>query len=137
MNSLTSSCNINNVDITPASVTWAAIQEYEKRTLHKENQAQDEAFATAEADKKRSKKDVECFNCKRKGHYKSECWAKGGSNEGGGPKKPQDKYKSRSDRDAENAAKTESSSKDESWAVIVEVDDATSGGKPYDTQSAV
>ncbi len=37
---------------------------------------QDEAFATAaETDKKAKKKNIECFNCKRKGHYQSECWA--------------------------------------------------------------
>ncbi|KAI0258804.1 hypothetical protein BC834DRAFT_786380, partial [Gloeopeniophorella convolvens] len=27
----------------------------------------------------------ECYNCKRKGHYRSECWAKGGSREGQRP----------------------------------------------------
>jgi hypothetical protein len=31
--SLTSSCDVNNVDITPTAVTRAAIREYEKRTL--------------------------------------------------------------------------------------------------------
>ena len=28
---------------------------------------------------------IECFNCKRKGHKKSQCWAKGGGQEGKGP----------------------------------------------------
>ena len=31
-------------------------------------------------------KDRDCFNCKKKGHIKSECWAKGGGREGQGPK---------------------------------------------------
>jgi transposase InsO family protein len=135
IDSLTSSCDVNNVDITPTSVTRAAIREYEKRSLRKENKVQDEAFAAAEANKNKSKKDVECFNCKKKGHYKSECWAKGGGNEGGGPKKPQDKYTSKS-KDTVNAAETESSSEDESWAVIVEVDDASPQGESYNVQSA-
>jgi len=130
INSLTSSCNINNVDITPTAITWAAIQEYEKHSLQKENKSQDEVFAAAEADKRKSKKDIECFNCKRKGHYKSECWAKGSGNEGGGQKKPQDKDKFKNDKDALNTAETESL-EDKSWAVIVKVDNAPSKGEHY------
>ena len=140
IDSLTSSCDVNNVDITPTAVTRAAIREYEKRSLRKENKSQDEAFAAAEANRNKSKKDVECFNCKKKGHYKSECWAKGGGNEGGGPKKTQDqknKSKTKDGKDTANVAKAETSSEDESWAVIVEVDDAPSEGEPYDIQSAL
>ena len=33
-----------------------------------------------------SKKDVECFNCHKKGHYAADCWAKGGGKEGQGPR---------------------------------------------------
>jgi hypothetical protein len=29
---------------------------------------------------------IECYNCHKKGHIKSECWAKGGGKEGQGPK---------------------------------------------------
>ena len=32
-----------------------------------------------------SKKNVEYYNCKKKGHYKTECWALGGRKEGQGP----------------------------------------------------
>ena len=131
IDSLTSSCDVNNVDITPTAVTRAAIREYEKCSLRKENKSQDEAFAAAEADKKWSTKDVECFNCNKKGHFKSECWAKGSSNEGGGPKRSQDQRRDKSTakdgRDTANTAQAESSSEDESWAVIVKVGDATSG----------
>ena len=31
-------------------------------------------------------KDMECFNCHKKGHMKTECWGKGGGREGQGPK---------------------------------------------------
>jgi transposase InsO family protein len=31
-------------------------------------------------------KDKECFNCRKKGHVKGDCWAKGGGKEGQGPK---------------------------------------------------
>jgi hypothetical protein len=33
-----------------------------------------------------SKKDIECYNCHKKGHRKSNCWAKGGGKEDQGPK---------------------------------------------------
>ncbi len=37
---------------------------------------QDESFATAaKADKKAKKENIECFSCKKKGHYQSEYWA--------------------------------------------------------------
>ena len=139
INSLTATCNINNVNITLTTVTQAVIQEYEKRSLDKENKSQEEAFTATKTNKKKSKKDVECFNCKKKGHYKSECWVKGGGNEGGGPKKTQDKgkFKTTNGRDNASAAKAESSSEDKFWAVIVEVDDAPSEGEPYDLQSAL
>jgi hypothetical protein len=140
IDSLTSSCDVNNVGITPTAVTRAAIREYEKRSLRKENKTQEEAFAAAEANNKSKKKDVECFNCKKKGHYMSECWAKGGGNEGGGPKKSQDqkynKFKAKDGKDTANAARAESSSEDESWAVITKIDDAPSEGESYDMQSA-
>jgi len=32
------------------------------------------------------KKDVTCHNCKKRGHFKADCWAKGGGMEGKGPK---------------------------------------------------
>ena len=49
---------------------------------------------------KKSKKDVECYNCHNKGHFKSDCWAPGGGAEGKGPKKWKGKQK-------EMVAKTE------------------------------
>jgi hypothetical protein len=37
-------------------------------------------------DKHKDKHKVECFNCHKTGHYKSNCWEKGGGKEGQGPK---------------------------------------------------
>ena len=34
---------------------------------------------------RKPKKDVECFNCHKKGHMKADCWALGGGSEGKGP----------------------------------------------------
>ena len=49
---------------------------------------------------KKSKKDVECFNCHKKGDFKQDCWAPGGGAEGKGLKIWKGKQK-------ETAAKTE------------------------------
>ena len=35
---------------------------------------------------KKSNKEIECFNCHKKGHKKVDCWAKGGRKEGQGPR---------------------------------------------------
>ena len=85
---------------------------------------------TTSANKKANKKDAKCFNCKCKGHYKSECWRKGGGKEGQRLKKDKDK-----DKDKVNAAEAEASSGDESWVVIIEVDNMSSQA-PSDMQSA-
>ena len=37
--------------------------------------------------------DVVCHNCKKKGHKKADCWVKGGSKEGQGPKQKKGKGK--------------------------------------------
>src|SRR5260370_24200141 len=101
--------------------------EYEKRLLHKsKGKVQDKAF-TAEEQHKNKCRNIKCLNCHRKGHYKSECWAKGGGKEGEGPKKSakcedsEDKAKDKCTRDSANAA-TEELSKDKSWAAIIDVD---------------
>src|SRR5258707_15477516 len=135
IDALTSSCDVNNKDITPSAVIRSATREYEKCILHKENKSQEEAFS-AEAKKKAKNKDIECYNCKKKGHIKAECWAKGSDKEGQGPKRSKDrsaddKNKSKSDgkdknkrkgKDTANAAQADSSS-DESWALNVVVRD--------------
>src|SRR5580658_7879977 len=108
-----------------------ATNEYEKRQLCKgKSKTQDEAFLADEDDKRKNKrKNIECFNCHKKGHYKSQCWAKGGGDEGNWPKNTRrgDKGKDKSKKDSANAAveKTE----DESWAAIVDADDACDKGK--------
>ena len=65
------------------------IEEYERRVYMNsrrglKDKGDDFALTTALDD--RSRKKVECFNCKKKGHCKADCWAKGGGKEGEGPK---------------------------------------------------
>ena len=40
---------------------------------------------TSERQGRKATKDTVCFNCEKKGHFKSDCWAKGGGKEGQRP----------------------------------------------------
>ncbi len=120
VNIITTSADMSATTITPATVIRIITDEYDKRLLRKTKpkSSQVEAF-TAEAQKnKRKKRDLECFNCHKKGHIKTECWAKGGGKEGQGPKK-----KAGVRDGAAVAAKQEQDVK--SWAIIEEAEEST------------
>jgi Pol polyprotein, beta-barrel domain/GAG-pre-integrase domain len=71
-----------------------AIQEYERRHIRDEKSAtKDAAFSASNRNGKNNgngsgslKRYVECHNCHRRGHYKTDCWAKGGGKAGQGPR---------------------------------------------------
>ena len=71
---------------TVAVVTKHAVDEFDRRTLLKDGKAKDEAFAACSL-KKGKRSDIECSNCKKCGHMKADCWAKGGDKEGQGLRK--------------------------------------------------
>ena len=59
------------------------------------------------------KKNIECHNCHKKGHYKSECWALGRGKEGQGPKqKEKGKFKADNKKEKETVAATDVESDD-------------------------
>ena len=123
---ITTNADMNGTTITSTTVIRIITDEYDKRQLKKSKpkSTQDEAF-TADAQKngkKKNKRDVECFNCKKKGHIKADCWAKGSGKEGQGPKKKS----GAKDNAATATEKTASEKKDEdieAWALIEEIDD--------------
>src|SRR6267142_6918591 len=67
-------------------------------------------------DKSKDKKKVECYNCHKTGHYKSECWAKGGGKEGQGPRR------GKGAKDDAALAK-EKSEETEAWAAIEDIEE--------------
>jgi hypothetical protein len=84
---MSTAAKLGNNTLTPAIVTSLIIDEFDRRVLRKPQEGQDEALGANAGKGKKSKKDVECFNCKKRGHMKADCWAKGGGKEGQGPKK--------------------------------------------------
>lgn len=68
--------------VTSDRVIRLAIDEYDRRIIKngKPKNSPEEAFAAN--GQKRDRRDIECHNCHKKGHYKSECWGKGGDIEG-------------------------------------------------------
>ena len=118
---ITTTADMNVTSITPATIIRIITDEYDKHTLRKSKSksSQDEAFTTdTQKIKKKKKSDVECFNCHKKGHMKSNCWAKGGGKEGQWPKKK--------DSAKDGAAVAAEKTKDiEAWAAIEEAEESS------------
>ena len=81
-------------ELEPDALMNSVIDEYDRQSVKKgpcKDKTADAAFyagggSKGSKDGKGSKRDVECFNCHKKRHKKSDCWAKGGGKEGQGPK---------------------------------------------------
>jgi gag-polypeptide of LTR copia-type len=113
---LTQNTDTNKTDITLDMVYKRVCNAYDKCLLRQDENGngQDESFTVA-AQKAKNKKDIECFNCWKKGHVKANCWAKGGSKEGQGPRQRQGNVQA-------NAAVVSEKPEDESWAAIKVID---------------
>src|SRR6266851_5898650 len=106
--------------INPARIVKFICDDYDKRMISKEadKKSEDQAFA-AQLQKRKNKSDIKCFNCKKKGHFKAECWAKGGGKEGQGPRHNRRSQESASESAASAADKVEDI---ESWILQVHDD---------------
>ena len=102
-------------DIDPTRIVKLISDDYDKRMLTR-SKDHDENQAFVVSGQKKVRRDIECFNCKKKGHIKANCWAKGGGKEGQRPnrQKPQDK-----DKSTNTVASVADKNEDiESWAAI-------------------
>ena len=112
-------------------------EEYERRNLKNKTGKKDEdaAFYSKDSEKEKGgsnskKKNVECHNCHKKGHYKSECWAPGGGKEGKGPKQrgkgKSNKSDDKKDESKELGASAEAKGKgkekevEEAWLAMID-----------------
>ena len=122
---ITTNADETGKDLDPARIIKHISDDYDKRALNNNNgkKAEDQSFAASTQKDKKDRRELKCFNCKKTGHVKADCWAKGGGKEGQYPKrKPRDdKNKNKDNENA--AAATESSQDIESWAVMVAEED--------------
>src|ERR1700736_1994857 len=90
-----------NQSLSPTNLIDAICDKVDRRAIKNPKSKRDEhdaAFVAGPLKKgnggwKKLKKDVECYNCHKKGHFKSDCWALGGGAEGKEPKKWKGKQK--------------------------------------------
>ena len=112
-------------------------EEYERRNLKTKSGKKDENVALYSNDSDKgnkggssSKKNVECYNCGKKGHVKKDCWAEGGGKAGQGPKqkgkgKGKGKEKEKEGKEKETAAATKETKEEkpkdeEAWMVMID-----------------
>ena len=84
---ITTNANEIGNPINPTHIVKFICNDYDKHMIGKEvdKKSKDQAFA-AQSQKCKNKFDIKCFNCKKKGHIRTDCWAKGGGKKGQGPR---------------------------------------------------
>ncbi|KAJ3496166.1 hypothetical protein NLJ89_g10524 [Agrocybe chaxingu] len=131
VSSLNATASMLGKPITTDDLIQKVTEEYDHRTSKAKMSARKEenvAFYANENGGKKGesssggKKIVRCNNCKRRGHTKPDCWAKGGGKEGQGPKakekaKTEGKGKERESVSAASA-KAKDDSDDAAWMAM-------------------
>ncbi|THG92840.1 hypothetical protein EW026_g8205, partial [Hermanssonia centrifuga] len=120
ISAITATTSVLGTTLSAEDLMLTLSNEYDRRAIkskggRKDDSSADAAFSVNEKGKGKSKRNVECFNCHKKGHIKSECWAPGRGKEGQGPKgrvKGKDSVAAAKADDADDAA----------WMAIVEAD---------------
>ena len=118
--------------LVPEKIVKLITDDYDKRMLRKGTNSKTDDQAFTASTQKRDHRDLECFNCKKKGHIKANCWAKGGGKEGQRPQRKSAKSKEKEkSSDKDTAAIASDKNEDiESWAAIVAEEDLSSIGMP-------
>ena len=82
INALNATADVQQAGIPPDRVIRLVNDEYDRRIINQGGSPSGPEEALAANLQKCDKRNVKCYNCHKKGHYKSECWAKGGDQEG-------------------------------------------------------
>ena len=101
-----------NADITPDQVIRLVTSEFDRRQIMKGQNNADER-------KRDGRRNVECLNCHRRGHFKSDCRAKGGDKEGQRPPRRNDI----TDNPGRNENANTATADIEEWTAIEEIDE--------------
>ena len=117
---ITATSTLLNQVLTPTNLIDTIIDEADRKAIKNPKSKKDDhdaAFVAGQSKKgsgkngsKKSKKNVECFNCHKMGHFAQDCWAPGGGAEGKGLKNWKGKQK-------ETAATTEAKDDEDADAV--------------------
>jgi hypothetical protein len=83
---LTAASTLLNQKLAPDVYLRGIRDEADRRSLRKPSGKGKDSVAFTAREQQKDKRNVECFNCHKKGHMKRDCWAKGGEKEGQGPK---------------------------------------------------
>ena len=83
ISAVTTTASVLKQELNPKDLMQTIINEYDRQSTRSRIKEKniDAAFFAGGNDrggKKKSNKDLECFNCHKKGHKKADCWAKGG-----------------------------------------------------------
>ena len=117
-------------DLDPEDLMQTVIDEYDWRSTRsgapKEKGLDATFFAGSTNNRggragKQTNKDIECFNCHKKGHKKPDFWAKGGGKEGQGPRSKERREQGELKKGDHEAANT--AGEDGVWMAIVSSSD--------------
>ena len=122
LSAVTATASVLKQELDPEDLMLAIVDEYDRRSTRQgssKEKGTDVAFHAGGTNNrggrttKKPNKDVECFNCRKKGHKKADCWAKGGGKEGQGPK-----MKSKKEDPKKESANTVEDNEDGVWMAI-------------------
>jgi transposase InsO family protein len=82
VNAINAAADQADVSVSPDRVIRLVTDDYDRRVIKKGKSKNGPEEAFAANGQKKERRNIECHNCHRIGHYKSECWAKGGDKEG-------------------------------------------------------
>jgi hypothetical protein len=97
---MTATSSLLNQALSPTNLINAICGKVDRKAIKHPKSKRDEhdaAFVAGQSKRggggsKKLLKDIECFNCHRKGHMKRDCWAPGGGADGKGPKESRKKW---------------------------------------------